>query len=120
MAMIFAPLLVVIVSIVASTVAQCNAQQRAADAANAAQAQAAAEQARAREQVASPPTPAATTKDSKLVLRAGDRVEIDGKTGVRTAVILAALGTDRYRIHYEGAPRLPDEVVDVSRIRGKR
>ncbi len=79
---------------------------------------------RLREKVTNPPPPPAKVrarmaqgnKSQVSLFKLGDRVRVDWKGTVYPAVIVAVLGNERYRVHYEGYDANWDENVEVSRI----
>jgi hypothetical protein len=55
-------------------------------------------------------------KSSLSTYKVGDRVKVDWKGTFYPALVLAVLGNERYRVHYEGYDQNWDENVDISRI----
>ncbi len=53
------------------------------------------------------------------VYKLGDRVRVEWHGSVYTATIVAVLGDDRYRVHYEGYGSEWDEDIALSRIQRK-
>jgi hypothetical protein len=54
------------------------------------------------------------------VYRLGDRVRVEWHGSMYPATIIAVLGDDRYRVHYEGYGEEWDEDILMSRIQRKR
>ncbi|HMJ54824.1 MAG TPA: hypothetical protein VK540_22240 [Polyangiaceae bacterium] len=54
------------------------------------------------------------------VYRLGDRVRVEWHGSMYPATIVAVLGDDRYRVHYEGYGDEWDEDIPMSRIQRKR
>jgi hypothetical protein len=53
------------------------------------------------------------------VYRVGDRVRVEWHGSIYQATVVAALGDDRYRVHYEGYGNEWDEDIALSRIQRK-
>lgn len=53
------------------------------------------------------------------VYRPGDRVRVEWHGAIYPADVIAVLGTDRYRVHYEGHGSEWDEDVGLNRIQRK-
>ncbi len=73
-----------------------------------------------------PPPPAkvrarmtAGNKQSQSAFKVGDRVKVDWKGSYYPAVIMLVLGSERYRVHYEGYDANWEENVDGTRIQRK-
>jgi hypothetical protein len=54
------------------------------------------------------------------VYRAGDRVRVEWHGAIYPAAIIAVLGDDRYRVHYEGYGDEWDESIGLNRIQRKK
>jgi hypothetical protein len=63
-----------------------------------------------------PQTPGAAVQS---VYKLGDRVKVEWKGASYPATILAVLGNERYRVHYDGYDQNWDEDVDFVRIQRK-
>ena len=133
-AMYVAPFAFVMISLLASGIAQCGAQRRAEDASAAAAAQAEAQrQQRARDQLSAerPTSPAVATappvKPVAVAYKIGDKVTVDWKGSPYAATILAVVGSPaagpaslHYKIHYDGWGKQFDETIDAAHVLGKR
>ncbi|MCU0691233.1 MAG: hypothetical protein MUF54_07525 [Polyangiaceae bacterium] len=67
--------------------------------------------------------PAATASGNSGVpsrYRQGERVRVTWHGEIYAATIVEVLGSERYRVHYEGFGPEWDETIDVSRIRSPR
>jgi hypothetical protein len=58
--------------------------------------------------------------EAPSVYRVGDRVRVEWHGSIYPAAIIAVLGDDRYRVHYEGYGDEWDESIGLNRIQRKK
>jgi hypothetical protein len=66
-----------------------------------------------------PSASGAPSSSPAVGFRVGERVRVEWHGAIYSATILAEVGADRYRVHYEGYGTEWDENVDLNRIQRK-
>jgi hypothetical protein len=64
-------------------------------------------------------TPSATATAATDTYKVGDRVSVDWKGSTYPASIIAVMGIDSYKVHYDGYAASWDEVIGRARIKRK-